>query len=466
MKLKKLIIIFTAALLCISNISGVSAENTKATVSEETISFYEQWKNKYLIENPYTDEKQYYVQYSEESYDEAQEEVAVTVSEAHGYGMLIAVNMAEYDNTAKEIFDGMYNYYKSHLSSIGPNLMAWQQNDTGTAIVNASGADSATDGDMDIAYSLLAADKLWGSSGSINYRDAAINIINDIMIYEVNKTDWILQLGDWTYDLSEGDKYYSATRSSDFIVQYLPVFAEVTDDDRWMKVYDSTYSIINSFVSEYSTGLLPDFIVKDKTTEKFVPASENYLESENDGNYYYNSCRTPWRIGMDYLYGKGDNALSFAKTINSFIVGSANGNPENIKAGYKPDGTAVEDYNDLCFTAPFLISASCAGDKQWHDSIRSDILNYGEDVYYGDTIKLLCLIADDGAWIVPDVAEWVAGDVNADGVFNIADSIALQKWLTCTGELLNPEAGDMNSDNMLNVFDLCLMQRILTGHIK
>ena len=284
-------------MLCISNISGVSAENTQATVSEETISFYEQWKNKYLIENPYTDEKQYYVQYSEESYDEAQEEVAVTFS-------------------------------------------------------------------------------------------------------------------------------------------------------------------------EYSTGLLPDFIVKDKTTGKFVPASENYLESENDGNYYYNSCRTPWRMGMDYLYGKNDNALSFAKTINSFIVGSANGNPENIKAGYKPDGTAVEDYNDLCFTAPFLISASCAGDKQWHDSIRSDILNYGEDVYYGDTIKLLCLIADDGAWIVPDVAEWVAGDVNADGVFNIADSIALQKWLTCTGELLNPEAGDMNSDNMLNVFDLCLMRRILTGHIK
>ncbi len=187
--LKKLIIIFTAALLCISNISGVSAENTQATVSEETISFYEQWKNKYLIENPYTDEKQYYVQYSEESYDEAQEEVAVTVS-------------------------------------------------------------------------------------------------------------------------------------------------------------------------EYSTGLLPDFIVKDKTTGKFVPASENYLESENDGNYYYNSCRTPWRMGMDYLYGKNDNALSFAKTINSFIIRSANSNPENIKAGYKPDGTAVEDYNDLCFTAPFLISAS------------------------------------------------------------------------------------------------------------
>ncbi len=65
---------------------------------------------------------------------------------------------------------------------------------------------------------------------------------------------------------------------------------------------------------------------------------------------------------MDYLYGKNDNAVSFAKTINSFIIRSANSNPENIKAGYKPDGTAVEDYNDLCFTAPFLISASCAGD--------------------------------------------------------------------------------------------------------
>ena len=33
---------------------------------------------------------------------------------------------------------------------------------------------SATDGDMDIAYSLLLADNLWGSHGKINYKEEAI----------------------------------------------------------------------------------------------------------------------------------------------------------------------------------------------------------------------------------------------------------------------------------------------------
>ena len=74
--------------------------------------------------------------------------------------MLITASMAEYASRAKEIFDGMYQYYKVHLNEIGPNLMAWQQNDNGSAIENASGADSATDGDMDIAYALLMADSI------------------------------------------------------------------------------------------------------------------------------------------------------------------------------------------------------------------------------------------------------------------------------------------------------------------
>lgn len=117
--------------------------------------------------------------------------------------MLIAASMSDYDNKAKEIFDGMYRYYQSHLSEIGPNLMSWQQNDNGKAIVNSSsGGDSATDGDMDIAYALLMADSIWGSDGEINYKQSAVDVINDIMTYEVNKTDWVLQLGDWVYGSS------------------------------------------------------------------------------------------------------------------------------------------------------------------------------------------------------------------------------------------------------------------------
>ena len=51
-------------------------------------------------------------------------------------------------------------------------------------------------------------------------------------------------------------------------------------------------------VDKYGTGLLPDFLIPDGKGG-YQPAPENYLEDVTDGQYGYNSCRIPWRIGMD-----------------------------------------------------------------------------------------------------------------------------------------------------------------------
>lgn len=446
-------VIFASGASPFANVKEVSA--VTQTLSDETIGFYEQWKGKYLAENTYvTDEKQYYVWYSEDKFADAGYTVPVTVSEAHGYGMLITASMAEYDSEAKEIFDGLYRFYRAHLSGIGPNLMAWQQGDNGEALININGEDSAADGDMDIAYALLMADSVWGSDGDINYKQTAVDVINDIMTYEVNKTDWIIRLGDWTHWSKEGDKYYTATRPSDFIVQYMPVFAEASGDDRWMNVYESTYDIINSITAEYNTGLLPDFVIKDDSG-RFVPAPAYFLESENDGNYYYNSCRTPWRISMDYLINGNEDALAFAESITAFMSEQSGGDPWEIKSCYTLDGTLAGsdyDYNDLCFTAPFMVAAACTDNTQWHDSVRDVALNYGDDVYYGDTIKMLCLIADDGGWIVPgdekSEAQPFYGDANDDKTVDVADAVYILQAIAdpSSDEFTRTAQGEINAD--------------------
>lgn len=454
-----------------------STENTvnaaEVRLSNDTVDFYNQWKEKYLTQDSYVkDEVHYYVYYSEEKYTGGNYSVPVTVSEAHGYGMLITASMAEYDNDAKAYFDGMYRYFKAHPSSIGNNLMSWQQCDNGTALIDGANdgsmtggfCDSATDGDMDIAYSLLLADSIWGSDGEIDYHSEAVAVINDIMKYDVNHEYWTLTLGDWVSECSKTDNYYSATRCSDFIVQYLPIFAEVTGDDNWIRVYDATYTIINGIVEEYKTGILPDFVIRD-SSGKYIPAPADFLESENDGNYYYNSCRTPWRISMDYIINGNKDALAFANAIDNFMINTSKGDPWEIMAGYTLTGTAIEDYNDLCFTAPLLISAKCGTNNQWHDNIRDVILNYGDDVYYGDTIKMLCLIADDGGWIVPKTTKNIMGDVNADGAFNIADVVMLQKWLIGADELTDWKKGDFLNDGVIDVFDLCVMKRELIKNL-
>lgn len=466
-KITAIILSASAWITCmfpIGSAAEVSAVNGNP-LSEETMAFYDYWKEKYLTHDPYaTEEAQYYVFYGDQTYAEAGYAVPVTVSEAHGYGMLIAASMAEYDSEAKEIFDGMYRYYRAHLSEIGPNLMAWQQMDNGEGIINSSGADSATDGDLDIAYALLMADSIWGSDGEINYKQTAVDVINDIMTYEVNQDDWVLRLGDWTYWAAEGSQYDTATRSSDFIVQYMPVFAEATGDERWLTLYENTYSIINQIVDDYGTGILPDFIIKDSATGKFIPAPANFLESENDGNYYYNACRTPWRISMDYLINGNTDAKRFADTITAFIIQKTGGDPWEIMAGYTPEGTAVSDWNDLCFNAPFMVAAACGEDSAWHAAVREMCLSYGEDVYFGDTITMLCLIVDDGGWIVPgSTSAGIRGDVDADRVLSAADVVALQKWLLAVpdAKLADWKAGDLCEDGRLDAFDLCLLKRLL-----
>lgn len=57
----------------------------------------------------------------------------------------------------------------------------------------------------------------------------------------------------------------------------------------------------------------------------------------------------------------------------------------------------------------------------------------------------------------------IAGDINADGQFNIADVVILQKWLLSVPntELTDWTAADLYKDDRIDVFDLCLIKRML-----
>ncbi|MBQ9078318.1 MAG: dockerin type I repeat-containing protein, partial [Ruminococcus sp.] len=58
----------------------------------------------------------------------------------------------------------------------------------------------------------------------------------------------------------------------------------------------------------------------------------------------------------------------------------------------------------------------------------------------------------------------IRGDVNADGEFNVADAVVLQKWMLGVSDtkIADWQAGNLHDDNILDVFDLCLMKKELT----
>lgn len=66
-------------------------------------------------------------------------------------------------------------------------------------------------------------------------------------------------------------------------------------------------------------------------------------------------------------------------------------------------------------------------------------------------------------WLNYTQHEPVAGDVNADGQFSVADVVLMQRWLMTVPdtELADWKAGNLCDDDRLDVFDFCLMKRVL-----
>ena len=114
------------------------------------------------------------------------------------------------------------------------------------------------------------------------------------------------------------------------------------------------------------------------------------------------------------------------------------------------------------FSCPVLTASACTDNTEWHDAVRNAVVEYDDDVYFGDTIKMLCLIIDDGGWIVPE-SDSIIGDVNADGEFNIADVLLVQKWLLAPNDtkLTKWKAADPCENCVINTADPSLMKKQL-----
>ncbi|MBL7936010.1 MAG: T9SS type A sorting domain-containing protein [Bacteroidia bacterium] len=364
---------------------------TQTQMDNAVSSFYTAWKGAYL--KPGCTNGEYYIEYINGN--------KICVSEGQGYGMVIVTYMAGFDAQAKTYFDGLYQWYKSHPSSINPILMDWQQ---GTGCVN-TGSDAATDGDLDIAYALLLAHAQWGSLGSINYLSEATALINAIKSSERYAAANTLLLGDWATSATDKDD----TRPSDFMFDHFTSFNAFTNDATWNTVRTTCYTLIQTMQTSFSpvTGLIPDFIEDVDGTPH--PAAANFLESTSDGAYYYNACRVPWHLGTSYLINGDPQAKTASDNMSAWLRSHTTNNVNNLRAGYKLDGTNISgnNYQDICFIAPLGVSACVNSINQtWLNDLWTYIINEplsGND-YYGNTIKMLCMLSISQNYFPPQVA--------------------------------------------------------------
>lgn len=362
---------------------------SQTTLNNDVIAYYNYWKSAHLKQSTVNTQRYYVKANSTGGSAEA-----ITNSEAHGYGMLITALMAGYDANAKTYYDGLYRMYDTHRSVNNSNLMQWQV----MPDERSQNIGSATDGDMDIAYSLLLAHYQWGSTGAINYLDAAKKMITNGLKASYISAALRLRLA----DDEEYDDY--STRPSDWMFDHIHAFASETGDAVWSNLGNNLYTVYNQIITGYSsqTGLISDFVMYS-TPQPAPPYQPQADEGPTTGKYYYNACRVPLRVVMDYAQYSTANAKTIANKIVTWSKSTTGGNPANIRAGYNLDGTPLSgsDYETAVFIAPIVAAATCdAAHQQFLNTGWSTIKNMREG-YFEDTYNMLCMLYISGNWWKP-----------------------------------------------------------------
>jgi len=371
--------------------AGIKPNYSQKQLNTAVTEFYDHWKRKYLVESTKVP-GDYKVAFNRRNW---------TVSEAMGYGMLITVQMAGYDPKGKEYFDGLNRFRKRYPSKYNKAFMNWRVKKEAFA----KSDDSATDGDLDMATALLMAAQQWGDR---TYLEEAKVIIKNMGTDLIRKDD-SLRLGDW----DGRDDEQEGTRPSDFATAHLRVFYLATGNKRWPKIEERCYDILGRLQRDYSpnAGLIPDFAVWD-SKGKWKPAYPKFLEGKDDGNYSYNSCRVPWRIGLSALYYDDARAKKIMERLMKWVV-EKYPEPESFKAGYSLAGKALVKYDEPVFISPIAVAAMSTGHQKWLDAAFDYVRDYKTD-YFSDSINMLCLLVMSGNYWLPEYGTTIEDDAALD----------------------------------------------------
>lgn len=281
-----------------------------------------------------------------------------TVSEGQAYAMLFSVYMND-----KKTFDKCFLWAEQNLSRTLPgalpyggpdNLLAWHWLPTGG--VQGGDWEPATDADQDYAYALLLAYEKWGQS---NYLSKALAVLQDILTKETytpspsfSDTLLFLKPGTW------GDTNLYGHQGIFFNPSYLSPawyrkFNQYLPDDRWQKLIDGTYYIINlasvsisnpaTGVQSAGVGLMPDWAFIDEL-------GVVYFQGDNASNpsltiSSWDAFRLPWRIFYDWkVTNKTEvNAGNYLNTLKNFYQNEFNSG-RKIFASYYYTGEPAADY--------------------------------------------------------------------------------------------------------------------------
>lgn len=261
-----------------------------------------------------------------------------TTSEGQSYTMLRAVWIDD-----KATFDKSWQWSQK-FQQRPDHLFMWkygQRSDGSYGILTASGgANTAADGDTDIALALLMAYSRWGD---IKYLEQAKLIIPSIWNQEV-----VLAGGHpvMTADDLEKNSPSSVVVNPSYFAPYAyKIFAKVDPTHDWNALADNSYALLNRMSqaklgSPQSDGLPPDWVIMNRQTAALSPPPA--ANSNMDTNYGYDAMRIAWRLGLDYSWyhdQRDKNVLA-----NFQLLGNQFASTGKLTAIYSHAGQPLTNY--------------------------------------------------------------------------------------------------------------------------
>ncbi len=282
-----------------------------------------------------------------------------SVSEASGYGMLLAVLMND-----QATFDLIMNATYRTIYKASTGLFSWRIQTDGRVITANGDGGSAMDADEDIALALIFADALqkrgvWTTN--TNYYNKAQDLVDAIYTRDFEYARYI-RLGDFY----EGGR--TLTNLSYFSPAWYKIFSKFENKFHdWKPIIDQGYKTL-ALSPGYLNGLAPDWC--DSYGQQILdsngqPVSNRAFVVGKD------AIRVFLRLGIDAVWFKDSRATTFLEKTRNLIVNNSIALPQIHILNLA--GATVGTYDDTSLTSMFVAGAMGSTDTNYHNTAKSAI---------------------------------------------------------------------------------------------
>jgi endo-1,4-beta-D-glucanase Y len=306
---------------------------------------------------------------------QVKDDQAMTTSKGQGYSLLRSVFTSD-----KDTYDKVLAWTTNNLKRSSDNLFAskYGRSQGQSKILD---QENTTDGDLDIAYSLLEANKKWNDN---SYLDLAKKIISDIWknrVIEHNGQKFLLP------STSKAKEGFEIINPSYFSPMYYTEFAIADPTSDWNKLRDNTYDELNKIHQNHF--LFPDWVKYNISTQQYETASKDLFDTTTD-NFSFEATRIILKIGQDYQRTRDNRALRILELVSQVL--DNNLDKSTIKASIDPEGNDFLSYETSATDAMASIALNTTDAKNksriWKDLIinKTDYKNgtFNNNEYYYD----------------------------------------------------------------------------------